>query len=181
MYNMSGHLPLLLVNPLNAQLAKTFFQHYWWSHNWQGPFNVNMVVAILILIYMTSILLAFVVSIHQISTFLLRERDITPRHPFSFHDAKNISYVLLCAYFPLLNRFICFLAHLSRRLKWAIFLARRPSSVRPSVRRRPSLSVVVVRKLSHFQLLLMNRMIDFDETWYGCSTHGPLQVLLFFG
>ena len=23
--------------------------------------------------------------------------------------------------------------------------------------------------------------MDFDETWYAWSTHGPLQVLLFFG
>ena len=40
----------------------------------------------------------------------------------------------------------------------------RPSVVRPSVvvRRRPS-----VRKLSHFQLLLQNRLMDFDETWKG--------------
>ena len=90
MYNMSGHLPLLLVNPLKAPLTKTF--------NWQGPYtsNVNMVVAIFILIYMTSILLTFSVPIHEFSTFLLRQRDITSRHPFSFHDAKNISYFLFC-------------------------------------------------------------------------------------
>ena len=30
----------------------------------------------------------------------------------------------------------------------------------------PSSSSVVVRKLSHFQLLLQNRLMDFDETWY---------------
>ena len=56
-----------------------------------------------------------------------------------------------------------FLAHLSRRLEWAIVIAHHPSSVRPSVRpsvRRPS----VVRKLSHFRLLLQNRLMDFDET-----------------
>ena len=54
-----------------------------------------------------------------------------------------------------------------------------PSVVRPSlVVCRPS---VVVRKLSHFQLLLQNRLMDFDETWYAWSTHGPIQVLLFFG
>ena len=33
----------------------------------------------------------------------------------------------------------------------------------------------------HFRLLLQNHMMDFDETWYGWSTQGPLQVLLFFG
>ena len=48
----------------------------------------------------------------------------------------------------------CFLAHLSRRLKWAIVIAHRPSSVRPSV----------VRKLSHFRLLLWNRWTEFNET-----------------
>ena len=42
-------------------------------------------------------------------------------------------------------RFPCFLAHLSQRLKWAIVIAHRPSSVRPSsvrpsVVRRPSVN-----------------------------------------
>ena len=55
------------------------------------------------------------------------------------------------------TRWNYFLAHLSRRLKWAIVIAHRPSSVR----RHPS----SVCKLSHFQLLLQNRLIDFDETW----------------
>ena len=36
-------------------------------------------------------------------------------------------------------------------------------------------------RLLHFRLLLQNRLMDFDETWYGWSTQGPLQVLLFFG
>ena len=45
---------------------------------------------------------------------------------------------------------------------------------RPSVVRRPL-------DYLHFQLLLQNRLMDFDETWYGWSTRGPLQVLLFFG
>ena len=49
-----------------------------------------------------------------------------------------------------------------------------PSIVSPSV--RPS-----GRLLSHFQLILQNRLMDFDETWWEWSTHGPLQVLLFFG
>ena len=49
------------------------------------------------------------------------------------------------------------------------------SGVRPSS--------VVFRPLDylHFRLLLQNRLMDFDETWYGWSTQGPLQVLLFFG
>ena len=55
-----------------------------------------------------------------------------------------------------------------------------PSVVRPSV-----VVVVVVRpsgvNFSHFRLLLQNCLMDFDETWYAWSTHGPLQVLLFFG
>ena len=58
-------------------------------------------------------------------------------------------------FLPIFNRFFCrtfsqivfiqrwqFLAHLSQRLKWAIVIAHRPSSV---------------LKLSHFQLLLQNR------------------------
>ena len=50
-----------------------------------------------------------------------------------------------------------------------------PSVVRPSsVVRRPL-------DYLHFRLLLQNRLLDFDETWYGWSTQGPLQVLLFFG
>ena len=48
------------------------------------------------------------------------------------------------------------------------------SGVRPSVVRRPL-------NYLHFRLLLQNRLMDFDETWYGWSTQGPLQVLLFFG
>ena len=43
-----------------------------------------------------------------------------------------------------------------------------PSVVRPAV------------NCSHFWLL-QNRLMDFDETWYGWGTHDPLQVLLFFG
>ena len=65
-------------------------------YNWQGPYNVNMVVPIFRLMYMTSILLPFVVPIQEFSTFVLRKRDITSRCPFSFHDAKKISYVLFC-------------------------------------------------------------------------------------
>ena len=50
---------------------------------------------------------------------------------------------------------------------------RRPSVVRPSVRRPLD--------YLHFRLLLQNGLMDFDETWYGWSTQGALQVLLFFG
>ena len=74
-----------------------------------------------------------------------------------------------------------FLAHLSRRLEWAIVIAHRPSSVRPSVRLSVCLSVRPSVNFSHFRLLLQNHLMDFDETWYGWSTHGPLQVFLFFG
>ena len=48
------------------------------------------------------------------------------------------------------------------------------SGVRPSSVRRPL-------NYLHFRLLLQNRLMDFDETWYGWSTQGPLQVLLFIG
>ena len=70
---------------------------------------------------------------------------------------------------------VAFLGHRSQRLQWPIVITRCPASVvrRPSVR-RPLDNL-------HFQLLLQNRLIDFDETWYGWSTQGPLQVLLFFG
>ena len=56
---------------------------------------MNTVVEIFLLMYMTSILLPFAVRIQEFSTFLLREREITSRRPFSFHNAKKISYVLL--------------------------------------------------------------------------------------
>ena len=67
-----------------------------------------------------------------------------------------------------------FLGHRSQRLQWPIVIMRCPASVRPSVVRRPL-------DYLHFRLLLQNRLMDFDETWYGWSTQGPLQVLLFFG
>ena len=53
-----------------------------------------MDVLIFLLMYMTSILLPFAVRIHEFSTFL-RERYTISRRPFSFHNAKKISYVLL--------------------------------------------------------------------------------------
>ena len=67
------------------------------------------------------------------------------------------------------------LGHRSQRLQWPIVITRCPASVRhPSSVRRPL-------NYLHFRLLLQNRLMDFDETWYGWSTQGPLQVLLFFG
>ena len=71
-----------------------------------------------------------------------------------------------------------FLAHLSQRLRWAIVIAHRPSSVRPSVvARRPS----VRRKLSHFRLLLWNRWTEFNETWQEARSQRPLPSLCFSG
>ena len=56
----------------------------------------------------------------------------------------------------------------------ALSVVCRPSSVRLSSVCRPLDNL-------HFRLLLQKRLRDFDETWYGWSTQGPLQVLLFFG
>ena len=67
------------------------------------------------------------------------------------------------------------LAHLSRRLKWAIVIAHRPSSVRPSVRRPSS----VRRKLSHFRLLLWNRWTEFNKTLQEARSQHPLPSLCF--
>ena len=77
--------------------------------------------------------------------------------------------------FKVLVEWIQFLAHLSRRLKWAIVIAHRPSSVRPSS------SSVIVRKLSHFRLLLWNRWTEFNETWQEARSQGPLPSLCFSG
>ena len=68
--------------------------------------------------------------------------------------------------------FFPFLAHLSRRLEWAIVIAHRPSSVRPSV---------VRRKLSHFRLLLWNRWTEFNVTWQKARSQCPLPSLCFSG
>ena len=55
-----------------------------------------MVIAIFLQMYMTSIFIPSVVRIQEFSTVLLRKRGIISRYPLSFHDAKNISYVLFC-------------------------------------------------------------------------------------
>ena len=59
-----------------------------------------------------------------------------------------------------------FLAHLSRRLKWAIVIAHRPS---------------VRRKLSHFRLLLWNCWTEFNKTWQEGRSQRSLQSLCFSG
>ena len=67
---------------------------------------------------------------------------------------------------------VSFLAHRSRRLKWAIVIAHRPSSVRP---------LSVRRKLSHFRLLLWNHRTEFNETWQEARSQRPLPSLCFSG
>ena len=57
-------------------------------------------------------------------------------------NAPSIQMIQQLLGSPVVNQFygMRFLAHLSRRLKWAIVIAHRPSSVRPSVVRRPSVN-----------------------------------------
>ena len=43
------------------------------------------------------------------------------------------------------------------------------------------ISLIVTLNNQFNSTQLQNRLMDFDETWYGWSIHGPLQVLLFFG
>ena len=74
---------------------------------------------------------------------------------------------------------VWFLAHLSQRLKWAIVIAHRPSSVRPSVRLSSVVRPAVRRKLSHFRLLLWNRWTEFKETWQKARSQRPLPSLCF--
>ena len=65
------------------------------------------------------------------------------RDDFNFHIA-TCNFPFLSSNIPSSSVYSFLLAHLSRRLKWAIIIAHRPSSVRPSsssVRRRPSSSV----------------------------------------
>ena len=51
---------------------------------------------------------------------------------------------------------VSFLAHLSRRLKWAFLIKICPLSV----------VVVVVVNFSHFHLLLQNHWANFNQTWH---------------
>ena len=67
-----------------------------------------------------------------------------------------------------------FLAHLSRRLKWVIVIAHRPSSVRPSSD-RPSVNFHI------FRLLLWNHWTEFNETWQEARSQCPLPSLCFSG
>ena len=123
MYNMSGHLPLLQVNALKAQLIKALFQNYWCSHNWQGPYNENMVVAIIaLLLYIWRQYYYLLLFGYESVQRFCSERGTSLRGAHShftmrrkFHMFCFVTIVvpcrcvLLCASFPLLDRFICFL------------------------------------------------------------------------
>ena len=96
------------------------------------------------------------------------------------HSSDLEAFGKKCCYFwfhwkvKFLTHFGRFLGHRSQSdLLWSR-VVRRPSVVRPASVRRPL-------NYLHFRLLLQNRLMDFDETWYGWSTQGLLQVLLFFG
>jgi hypothetical protein len=65
----------------------------------------------------------------------------------------------------LLWRETSFLAHLSWKLKWAILIARCPSSICPSV-------CLSVCKLLHFRLLLQNHWANINQTWHKSSLGG---------
>ena len=66
---------------------------------------------------------------------------------------------------------ICFLVHLSRRLRCTILIMRCPSSVvRPSI----------VVNFSYFRLL-WNRWTDFNKTWQEARSQRPLPILCFSG
>ena len=114
MHNMSGYLSLLLVK---APLTKTFFQYNWWGHtcNWEGQYNVNTAVAM----YMTSVVLPFASPYNNVLPYC-PEIETSPRGTPSHFTMQRIfpmsgfvttvlpwRYVLICASFPLLNRFIC--------------------------------------------------------------------------
>ena len=58
---------------------------------------------------------------------------------------------------------IRFLAHLSRRLKWAFLIKICPLSVVVVV------VIVVVVNFSHFHLLLQNHWANFNQTWHKAS------------
>ena len=64
---------------------------------------------------------------------------------------------------------ISFLAHLSRRLKWAFLITICPLSF---------VVVVVVVNYSHFLLLLQNHWTNFTKTWYKASL-GDTNSILF--
>ena len=60
-----------------------------------------------------------------------------------------------------------FLAHLSRRLKWAFLIKICPLSVVVVV--VVAVVVVVVVNFSHFHLLLQNHWANFNQTWHKAS------------
>ena len=56
--------------------------------------------------------------------------------------------------------FYSFLAHMSRRLKWAFLIKICPLSV---------VVVGIVVNFSHFHLLLQNHWVSFNQTWHNAS------------
>ena len=106
-------------------------------------------------------------------------------HPYS-SSGKVFSLYLFILLFSVSFRFLthfCFRFFRAQEPKapvtycdHALSSVCRPSSVRPSVV-RPS----VCRPLDylHFQLLFQNRLMDFDETWYGWSTQGLYKCCYF--
>ena len=80
---------------------------------------------------------------------------MTPRKMTSFLMTSFFQYINFII--KLQYNFADFLAHRSRRLEWAIVIAHRPSSVRPSV------------NFSHFRLLLQNRWLNLVGMKYSWS------------
>ena len=76
----------------------------------------------------------------------------------------------MSAWWPLVEKYkwqngtmnITLLAHLSPRLKWAFLITICPLTV----------FVVVVVNFSHFQLLLQNHWVNFNQTWHKASLVG---------
>ena len=84
--------------------------------------------------------------------------------------------VRICSFNVLFPAFTsCFACCRSKSMPRWIFSSPEPKAQVSYCHSAPS----TARKLSHFQLL-QKRLMDFDETWYAWSTHGSLEVLLFF-
>ena len=128
----------------------------------------------------------FISVYHKLTKFNTHKLQVIWQHtdnpcPRARHDAHvrarqnfNMLKITYKQFWARTRSFRAFLAHLSRRLEWAIAVRFRPSSVvrRPScVVRRAS---CVVRRPSsvnflHFHLLLENAWLDFNQTWQESS------------